>query len=672
MPGNGRTWIAVAAVALGACAKNAPREAAVEGDGIRIEFNSAMHSRVTAKIGARETVLGEFAPSEFVRAGGTEITDFRLTGASRDGKDWTLTGTAGSFEKTVRVGLDPKFPRMAFFEVEYANRGASAIEIEGWTNNRYSVLAGSGQMIWSYQPGSYAKRPDWILPLKEGFRQENYLGMNATDYGGGTPVVDLWRRDAGIGVGHVEKAPKLVSLPVEMVAAGRATLGVAYKKPFTLAPGASLKTFRTFVAVHEGDAFEVLRAYREAMVEEGVRFDAAPESAFEPVWCAWGYGREMEPRQLFGALPVVKRLGFTWVTLDDGWQTAEGDWFLDPKKYPGGDRDMKALVGQIRSRGFKAQLWWAPLAADPDTKLLAEHPEQLLLNRDGSKQKISWWNSWYLCPADPQVVESHRRFVEKAMREWGFDGLKLDGQHMNGVPPCYNPAHRHAVPEDSVEALPRFFKAIYEAARAVKPGALVEFCPCGTAYSFFVLPYMNMSVASDPRSSFQIRSKGKVLKALGGDGLAYFGDHVEMSDGGMDFASTVGVGGVVGTNFTWPPGSAKESKLDLTPEREKTWAKWVSIYREKMLARGEYLGGLYDIGFDKPEAHAIRKDDSMYYAFFAPKWDGVVELRGLERRAYRLTGYDDGKDYGAVRGPVARIPASFSRYLLLEARPAND
>jgi hypothetical protein len=42
----------------------------------------------------------------------------------------------------------------------------------------------------------------WVVPLKPGFRQENFLGMNATDYGGGTPVVDVWRRDAGLAVGH--------------------------------------------------------------------------------------------------------------------------------------------------------------------------------------------------------------------------------------------------------------------------------------------------------------------------------------------------------------------------------------------------------------------------------------------------------------------------------------
>jgi alpha-galactosidase len=107
----------------------------------------------------------------------------------------------------------------------------------------------------------------------------------------------------------------------------------------------------------------------------------------------------------------------------------------------------------------------------PGFKLLKEHPDFLLLNRDGSKRKISWWNSFYLCPSDRGVVEYHKALVRKILGEWGFDGLKLDGQHMNAVPPCYNPAHHHRRPEDSVEALPDFFREIYETARSVKPDA---------------------------------------------------------------------------------------------------------------------------------------------------------------------------------------------------------
>ncbi len=228
---------------------------------------------------------------------------------------------------------------------------------------------------------------------------------------------------------------------------------------------------------------------------------------------------------------------------------------------------------------------------------------------------------------------------------------------MNAAPTCHNPAHKHADPNESGEAAPAFFKAIFEAATAAKRDALVEFCPCGTAYSFFTLPYQNMAVASDPKSSYQVRTKGKTLKALMGDRIAYFGDHVELSDDHQDFASSVGIGAVVGTEFTWPVGSGPPNRQgrrtnDLTPEREQLWAKWLGIYKSKMLPQGEYLGKLYDIGFDLPESHAIRKEGKMYYAFYAPKFQGNVSLGGLGKRHYQtaLQGarlrQRDGPGYG--------------------------
>lgn len=659
------------------------RTTRVDGRNIRIESNEMLQSRVVAKFDGREIAMGDFAPSETVTVAGKEVDDFALQNVKRArvndvlgaGRRTTITGTAPSLEKTVAVTTYDDFPQTAVFEVEYTNTGNSALSIGGWTNQAYSVSSGQGgaPAFWSYQSGSYEKRPDWVLPLKTGFSQENFLGMNAPDYGGGTPVVDVWRRDVGIAVGHVELSPKLVSLPVAMPDASHATLAVHYQMNRELKPGESIKTFRTFVTVHQGDYFRSLREYRRAMIKEGVEFKPSPDDAFGPIWCAWGFGRTCTPQRVYNALPMVKKLGFRWVTLDDGWQTAEGDWFLDPQKYPNGDRDMKAMVDRIHAEGFKAQLWWAPLSVSPDTQLMKQHPEELLLNADGSKHKISYWNAWYLCPADPAVVAYHKALVRKILVDWGFDGLKLDGQFMNAAPQCYNPAHHHASPNASVEAMPQFFKAIYDTALEVKPGALVEFCPCGTGYSFYTMPFMNMSVASDPRSSWQVRLKGKTLKALMGDSIAYFGDHVDMSDGGDDFASTVGVGGVVGTNFTWPVGSGPVSRrrrrsLDLTPAKEKIWDKWIKIYKAEMLPRGQYMGTLYDIGFDKPEAHAIRKDGNMFYAFYASQWSGKLQLRGLGKRSYRLVNYETGETLGTVRGPVATWNAQFQKHLMLEAK----
>jgi alpha-galactosidase len=654
--------------------------AEIQTANLRIEFDKKMHSRVIARFGGKDIPMGGFSASETVKGSERSWDDFglvsqtheRVTDTYGTGEKLTLAGTSGTLRKNLAVIIYDEFPNLAIFDVSYTNTGQSPLKVLEWNNNNYTIDTHSSPTdipFWSFQSGSYERRPNWIVPLKTGFSQQNYLGMNASDYGGGTPIVDVWRRDAGIGVGHVESRPRLISLPVSMRNARQAQVSVQYRHEQSVPPGESFRTFRTFVTVHNGDYFQTLLTYRGFMLKQGFQMAKAPESAFGAIWCAWGYGRDFKPQQVYDTLPTVKQMGFTWVTLDDGWQNNYGDWQLDSKKFPHGDADIKAMVERIHQEGFKAQLWWSPLSAVPDSKLLSQEPDLALKNEDGSRRKISWWNSYYLCPANSRVVEYHKELVRKILVDWGFDGLKLDGQHMNGVPRCYNPAHHHKRPEESVEALPDFFREIYDAAQKAKPGSLVEFCPCGTAFSFFTMPHFNMSVASDPRGSFQVRTKGKTIKGLMGDDVPYFGDHVELSDNHDDFASTLGIGGVVGTQFVLPSLVEKHGRFDLTPEHAETFQKWLALYREKGLSRGQYLGTLYDIGFDLPEAHVIRKNENMYYAFFAGNWKGTVELRGLEARAYHVVDYVEGKDFGIVQGPVARLSADFSKHLLLEATP---
>ncbi|MFZ0391902.1 MAG: glycoside hydrolase family 36 protein, partial [Calditrichia bacterium] len=570
------------------------------------------------------------------------------------------------------------FPAMAVFKVTYTNNGDDKLQVDSWTSNHYEINAGEmGEddttAFWTFQSGSYESRPDWVLPISEGFSQDNYMGMNATDYGGGTPVVDIWRKDVGIAVGHLDTVPKLVSLPVNMDDAEGAELAVRYdiKKP--LNAGDRLETLQTFVAVHQGDYYETLTAFSDLMAKKGIKKAEYTQSTYEPIWCAWGFRRDFTMDQIYGALPVVKELGYKWAVLDDGWQTAEGDWYLNKEKFPRGDKDMIKLVNNINKQGLKAKLWWAPLAVDPGTDLIKNHKDFLLLNKDGKPQDISWWDAYYLCPAYKPVQEYTRDLVIKFMDKWGYEGLKIDGQHLNAAPACYNPAHNHPYPEIAFEKIPEFFKVIYQTAKSIDPDAVVEICPCGTAYAFHTMPYMNQPVASDPTSSWQIRTKGKTLKALMGPSVPYYGDHVELSDGRDDFASTVGVGGVVGTKFTWPVGSMKDSKIDLTPEKKKVWEKWNNIYLQNMLPMGTYRGDLYDIGFDRPEAHAVEKDGKMYYAFYGDEFNGQIELRGLQNKTYKVRDYVNNKDLGTVKGPgAAQIQANFKDYLLLEAEPVSE
>jgi alpha-galactosidase len=222
-----------------------------------------------------------------------------------------------------------------------------------------------------------------------------------------------------------------------------------------------------------------------------------------------------------------------------------------------------------------------------------------------------------------------------------------------------------------VEKLQDFFQAVYRTALQLNPEAVIELCPCGTSYSFFNMRSFNQAPASDPESSWQVRLKGKTLKALMGPSAAFAGDHVELSDGGDDFASTVGIGGIVSTKFTWPRDPKPKDSFLLTPEREALWRHWIALYNERLLPRGIYRGSLYDIGFDKPETHVVEKDGRFYYAFYAREFDGSVPLRGLTAARYRVRDYFNDRELGEVAGGgrEPRLPVAFRGSLLVEAIP---
>ena len=591
-----------------------PVAAMLDDGSIRIEWDANLRARITRRVGQQSIPMSRWGSSEYLlRADGHHLAEFALTHQAREvvdgingpGTRLILSGTsADGIERTTSVTLYHRYPGFAVFEVAYRNGSPATIGIKGWTNGDFVVHAsGATPGFWTYSGASYEDRRDWVQPVKRGFTQDNFLGMEASDYGGGTPIVDVWRRDGGLAVGHVETSPRLVSLPVHEHD-GTVRVAVCSRDKHELRPGDRLQTASTFVAVHGGDHFQPLNTYRELLSERGLQPATPVAASYEGIWCAYGYERECTTALIEGTLPKVQDLGLGWAVIDDGWQAKIGDWTPHPTRYPNGAADVRGLVASIRAHGLKARLWYCPLSVAPGADLLHDHSDMLLLDKDGGVQKISYWNSFYLCPAYAKTVEATESLVRTFIGDWGFQGLKIDGQHLNGVPPCFNPAHHHARPEESVEGLQNFYRAMYETAMKINPEAVIEVCPCGTSYSAFNFPYMNQAPASDPESSWQVRLKGKTLKALMGASAPYAGDHVELSDRHDDFASTVGVGAVVSTKFTWPRDPKPKDSYLLTPEKEVEWRRWIALYKQNMLPLGHYRGELYDIGFDRPEAHA--------------------------------------------------------------------
>jgi len=453
--------------------------------------------------------------------------------------------------------------------------------------------------------------------------------------------------------------------------------------PIVVPPGGQVAGLRTMVSLHQGDFFAPLSLYASVMAAQGLRAAAPDAEDYAAPWCSWGYEFDVQPEEILGVLPRLKELGIHWVTLDDRWFDTYGDWNPRSDTFPGGAAQMRELVQAIHAAGFSAQLWWYPLAVEDGVggydshqyrlaEVLQEHPDWVCRNADGSVARNNRGLA-ILDPAIPAVqqyiVELTRRFVQ----DWGFDGHKLDNVYT--VPPCYDSPY-HERPEESLAALAHVYRLIHETTRQVKPHSVTQVCPCGTPPNYSLLPYYDQAVTADPTSSAQVRQRIKFYKALLGPRAAVFADHVELSDSERDFASAIGTGGVPGTKFVWPPDEAVRARVNewhgLDGEKEALWRQWFALYDRYRLSEGEYLN-LYDIAYDRPESHAIRKGERLYYAFYAvgaeDGYRGTVEFRGLEARRYRLTDIVSGQDLGIVQGPTARRDVEFRGALLVEAVP---
>ncbi|MEG1622384.1 MAG: alpha-galactosidase [Alistipes sp.] len=639
---------------------------------LQLQIDKQMRVRVESLHATTQPFCEEFVATDVLVADEATLTDFERQSVHHNGDSYELVGLYDKdgiqVEKHQTITAPEDFPGMLLIKTFYINKGKS-ITATALESNNLRVNADS--LIWSFEPSSTTGRKDWILPVRPGFEQQNYLGMNNSDYGGGIPMVTLWRQDGGVSVGVIEPTLKMISMPVQWRAYDSfATMGLRhdFKEKIRLAENDTLTAYPSFISVHTGDFYQPLHQYTQYMQQHaGLVLAASEPEAFEPVWCAWGYERTFTIDEVLGTLAKAAELGFKWVDVDDGFQIAEGDWETN-SRFPGGSKDMRRLTDAIHAQGMKAKLWWAPLAADPDTKILREHPEMRLETEEGTPEYITWWNSYYLSPINPAVKKYTSDLVDRFINEWNFDGLKLDGQHLNCCLPDYNSASELQNPEDAVEQMPLFFKTIYDRARALKSYAVVQLCPCGCAINFYHLPYMNQAVASDPTSSWQIRLKGKAYKAIN-DRMAYYADHVELSDGGLDFPTQLGIGGVIGSKFTYPKNNpnVKEDFL-LTPAKEVLYKKWVSLYNTKKLSTGDYLN-LYDIAWDKPEAHVISKDGHLYYAFYADQWSGAeITLKGLDpKKSYTVCEYtaDNAPTY-TLDGNHPVITPTFKGSYLIE------
>ncbi len=632
-----------------------------------------------------------FDPLDFRHA---KISDIR-GGIGPRGKRIEVTAKqsgASGLEKVLTLEVYDDFSKAAFLTITYRNAGKSAIKLDQISFQRHRLNAAmtdpqaSPFQMWSFQGSSFKWGNDDVSLLMKGFSQPNLVGVaTPSGMGGGIPVVAFWTRAVGTAIGHVEPRAETLSLPVQVGDDGRVEASVRIDAGVSLKPGESYATPRTFLAVFSGDYYEPLSMWSAILQRQSWVPAQPPSDAFEANWCGWGYLGSVTPEQMVGTIPKLKEFGIKWATLDAGWYNASGDWEPNAKTFAGDA--VRRMVDEFHKNGIRISVWWAPIeAADGQggrrgrrgtpSKVAQEHPEWVIQDAAGKRAGLRNNSLAALCPALPEVQSYFRKVTERLIRDYDFDGSKMD--YIFSVPRCYNPAHHHKSPDDSVRAVADVYKIILETSKALKPYSVTQICPCGTTPNLAWLPFENQAVTADPVGSIQVRRRIKLYKALLGPRSAVYGDHVELSkirfdpnrevDLGEDFASTVGTGGVLGTKFTWPDYGNRFDDVFLTPRKEAIWKQWIPIYNSMMLSKGTFMN-LYTIGYDSPEGYAIAKDGKMYYAFFvseAQAWEGSLDLRGLEQGTYRVFDYVNQKELGSVDASSPRLQTKFTENLLLE------
>lgn len=124
--------------------------------------------------------------------------------------------------------------------------------------------------------------------------------------------------------------------------------------------------------------------------------------------------------------------------IDDGYQTAVGDWLsINKTKFPNG---IKPIVEKIHAKGWQAGLWLAPFGAQKGSKLASEHSDWLVKGKNGKPIMVGAnWGGFYAIDIDNTDARAYIKNVfDTVLNDWDFDLVKLDFLYATAVVPLHN------------------------------------------------------------------------------------------------------------------------------------------------------------------------------------------------------------------------------------------
>lgn len=267
----------------------------------------------------------------------------------------------------------------------------------------------------------------------------------------------------------------------------------------TLAPGETLDSVPVVLAIgYCGDLHTVSVPLSRIGRTHWYPHNALSRSL--PVeWNHWfGYEDKNIDEQVFLAnMEEAAKLGVEVCTLDAGWfgpDDAGSEWFayrgdwdiVNRSRFPGG---VRALSDAAHSRGMKFGLWCEIEAVGARSGLSAKHPDFVARRNDSPLG--------YVCFGNPAVREWAFRTLDRLIREYDCDWIKLDFNLDPGIG-CDRADHGHGE-GDGLLAHYQGYYAVLDRIRSAHPAVLLENCSSGgLRIDLGIMRHLHTSFISDP------------------------------------------------------------------------------------------------------------------------------------------------------------------------------
>jgi alpha-galactosidase len=211
----------------------------------------------------------------------------------------------------------------------------------------------------------------------------------------------------------------------------------------TLAPGGHRELDPLFIATADESAARLAARWADAA---GRWMNARVNAPFQRGWCSWyHYFHAITEDALRDNLKSLEAMRSEFpidlIQLDDGFQSALGDWDTTNAKFPSG---LKKIAGEIRAAGFKAGIWTAPFLAARDSRLMSHHPDWFITHTESGEpvragHNANWTASddqfaYALDPSNPAFRAHLRHLFTKLTRDFGYSYLKLDFLYAAAAP----------------------------------------------------------------------------------------------------------------------------------------------------------------------------------------------------------------------------------------------